>query len=155
MYKKIFLLIVLGLILGHSAVMADGPDKEKTAVASAEKWVVLLDDGRYIESWKESSDYFKQAVTQDQWEKAVQAVRKPLGKLVSRKLKSASYKTSLPGAPDGEYVVIEFSTTFENKASGIETVTPKMDKDGIWRVSGYYIKCNYSVKKMHLMSFFT
>jgi len=140
MYKKIFLLIVLGLILGHSTAMADGSDKVRTAVASAEKWAALLDEGRYIESWKESSEYFKQAVTQDQWEQAVQAVRKPLGKLASRKLKSASYTTSLPGAPDGEYVVVEFSTTFENKASGIETVTPKMDKDGIWRVSGYYIK---------------
>lgn len=140
MYKKIILLMVLGLILGHSTAMADGPDKEKTAVASAEKWVALLDEGKYIESWKESSEYFKQAVTQDHWEQAVQAVRKPLTKLVSRKLKSASYKTSLPGTPDGEYVVIEFNTAFENKASGVETVTPKMDKDGIWRVSGYYIK---------------
>jgi hypothetical protein len=120
--------------------MADGPDKEKTAVASAEKWVALLDEGNYIESWKESSEYFRQAVTQDQWEQAVQALRKPLGKLVSRKLKKASYTTSLPGAPDGKYVVIEFSTSFENKVSGIETVTPKVDKDGIWRVSGYYIK---------------
>ena len=67
-------------------------------------------------------------------------IRKPLGKLVSRKVKSASYATSLPGEPDGHYVVIEFNTTFENKKSGIDTVTPKMDKDGMWRVSGYYIK---------------
>jgi len=140
MYKKIFLLMVLGLILGHSTAIADGAEKEKTAVASAEKWVALIDGGKYMESWKESSEYFKQAVTQDHWEQAVQAVRQPLGNLVSRKLKSASYTTSLPGAPDGEYVVIEFSTSFENKASGVETVTPKMDKDGIWRVSGYYIK---------------
>jgi Protein of unknown function (DUF4019) len=63
-----------------------------------------------------------------------------MGKLVSRKVKSASYTTFLPGAPDGEYVVIEFNTSFGNKKSGIETVTPKMDKDGTWRVSGYYIK---------------
>jgi hypothetical protein len=53
---------------------------------------------------------------------------------------SASYRTSLPGAPDGQYVVIKFNTWFENKKSAIETVTPKMDKDGMWRVSGYYIK---------------
>jgi hypothetical protein len=26
MYKKIFLLIVLGIILGHSTALADGPD---------------------------------------------------------------------------------------------------------------------------------
>jgi len=88
----------------------------------------------------ESSEYFKQAVTQDQWEQAVQAVREPLGKLISRKVKSATYTTSLPGAPDGQYVVIQFSTSFENKKSGIETITPRMDRDGMWRVSGYYIK---------------
>ena len=48
--------------------------------------------------------------------------------------------SSIPGAPDGEYVVIQFKTSFENKKSGIETVTPMLDKDGKWRVSGYYIK---------------
>ncbi|MGB5422961.1 MAG: DUF4019 domain-containing protein [Desulfobacterales bacterium] len=28
----------------------------------------------------------------------------------------------------------------ENKASAVETITPMLDKDGQWRVSGYYIK---------------
>jgi hypothetical protein len=53
---------------------------------------------------------------------------------------SASYQTSLPGAFDGEYVVIQFETSFENKKSAVETVTPMKDKDGRWRVSGYFIK---------------
>ncbi|KPJ71393.1 hypothetical protein AMJ52_08655, partial [candidate division TA06 bacterium DG_78] len=63
-----------------------------------------------------------------------------LGKLVSRTVKSAKYTTSLPGAPDGEYVVIQYEASFENKQSAIETVTPMKDTDGAWRVSGYYIK---------------
>jgi hypothetical protein len=50
------------------------------------------------------------------------------------------YKTSLPGAPDGDYVVIQFVTSFGNKKSAIETVTPMLEKDGSWRVSGYYIR---------------
>ena len=70
----------------------------------------------------------------------MQAVREPLGKLISRKVKTKAYRTSLPGAPDGEYVVIEFETSFENKKVAVETVTPMMGKDGAWRVSGYYIK---------------
>jgi len=70
----------------------------------------------------------------------MQTARKPLGRLISRKVQTKSYKTSLPGAPDGEYVVIQFETSFENKKTAIETVTPMMDKDGKWRVSGYYIK---------------
>jgi len=47
--------------------------------------------------------------------------------------------TSLPGAPDGQYVVLRFETSFDNKAKAIETVTPMLD-DGTWRVSGYYVQ---------------
>jgi hypothetical protein len=47
--------------------------------------------------------------------------------------------SSLPGAPDGSYVVIELSTSFEKKAEAIETVTPMLE-EGVWRVSGYFIR---------------
>jgi hypothetical protein len=68
------------------------------------------------------------------------AVRGPLGNAVSRNLLSRQYTTTLPGAPDGEYVVIQYETSFENKKVAVETVTPMKDADGHWRVSGYYIK---------------
>jgi len=113
---------------------------EKAAQQSAQTWLALIDAGRYGQSWSEAAELFKQAVTQSQWENAVKTVRGPLGRLQSRNLKSASYKRSLPGAPDGEYVVIQYATSFESKNSAIETITPMKDKDGIWRVSGYYIK---------------
>ena len=146
MKKRLWVLLSVAGILFVSlpqiakGVMGDNTGKEKAAVAVAEKWLTMVDKGKYAESWKEAAEYFKAAVKQEQWEQSLQVVRKPLGKLVSRKVKSASYKTSLPGAPDGEYVVIQFGTSFKNKKTGIETVTPMMDKDGKWRVSGYYIK---------------
>ena len=140
MISRIVRFVAVGLMLGAVTGMAEQSEKEKVAVAGAEKWLGIVDEGKYGESWKEAAEFFRNAVKQGQWEQAVQAVRKPLGKLVSRKVKSTSYKTSLPGAPDGQYVVIEFATSFENKKSAIETVTPMMDKDGKWRVSGYYIK---------------
>jgi hypothetical protein len=71
---------------------------------------------------------------------ALTGARQPLGKLVSRKLKSATYTKTAPGAPDGEYVVIQYETSFADKASAVETITPMLDKDGQWRVSGYFIK---------------
>jgi Protein of unknown function (DUF4019) len=83
---------------------------------------------------------FKQAVSQDRWVQMLQAKRAPMGKLLSRTLKSAVYTTSLPGAPDGQYVVIVYESTFEHKKSAIETVTPSLGKDGQWRVSGYFIR---------------
>ena len=61
-------------------------------------------------------------------------------RLLSRNLKSAAFTKTLPGAPDGEYVVIQYDSSFEHKQSAAETITPMLDKDGEWKVSGYYIK---------------
>lgn len=140
MDSRIVRFVAAGLMLGAVTGMAEQSEKEKAAVTAAEKWLGVVDEGKYSESWKEAAEYLRNAVKQEQLEQSLQAVRKAFGKLVSRKVKSTSYKTSLPGAPDGQYVVIEFETSFENKKSAIETVTPMMDNDGKWRVSGYYIK---------------
>jgi hypothetical protein len=113
---------------------------EAKAQKSAEQWLALVDAGNYAESWKTAAAYFQTAVSQDQWEHTIVAVRKPLGDLVSRQLKSAQYTRSLPGAPDGEYVVLQFNTSFVNKKEAVETITPMLDPDGQWKVSGYYIK---------------
>lgn len=115
-------------------------EKEAAALKAAQKWLALVDAGDYGESWETAAGYFQRAIGRDQWRQALNAARQPLGKALSRTLKSKSYMTQLPGAPDGQYVVIQFDTSFENKRSGIETVTPMMDADGSWRVSGYYIK---------------
>jgi Protein of unknown function (DUF4019) len=66
--------------------------------------------------------------------------RKPLGKLLSRKLGKAQNAKSLPGAPDGNYVVMQYDTNFSNKKNAVETVTFMQEKDGKWRAAGYYIK---------------
>jgi len=117
---------------------ADKPEKE--AQAAAEQWLALIDAGQYAESWQATAAVFQAAVTQAQWQSALGSVRKPLGSLVSRKFKSAKHTQTLPGAPDGEYVVLEFATSFTNKKEAVETITPMLDKDGKWKVSGYFIK---------------
>jgi hypothetical protein len=132
--------LALVLVLLPIATMAQTVDQETEAVTAAEGWLALVDAGKYGESWKAASGFFKIAVPQGQWEQSLKAVRSPLGKLVSRKLLSKTYMTSLPGAPDGEYLVIQFETSFQNKKSAIETITPMKEKDDKWRVSGYYIK---------------
>jgi hypothetical protein len=113
---------------------------EEAAKTAADAWLVLVDKGQYAESWEQAAKLFKGAVTQDKWKEAATAVRAPLGKVVSRKLKSRQLTDSLPGAPAGRYVVIEYDTEFEKKPSAVEIVTPMADPDGAWRVSGYFIR---------------
>ena len=131
-------MVVLGLCFSSSAIANE--EKEAEAVAAAKTWLTLVDEGIYGDSWETAAVYFKGAITKAKWEQMLTAVRSPLGNSVSRELSSKTYTQSLPGAPDGEYVVIQFATSFENKKSAIETITPMLDNDGEWRVSGYYIK---------------
>ncbi len=126
------------LSFGGQLVAAEKP--EALALPAAQAWLKLVDAGKYDASWKQSSKLFQGALSKAQWGQKLSGARKPLGKLVSRALKSAQYTEKLPGAPDGKYVVIQFDTAFENKASAVETVTPMLDADGVWRVSGYFVR---------------
>jgi hypothetical protein len=115
---------------------------ESTAEAqeAAESWLALVDDGKYGESWDEAASYFKAQLPKEKWEGMLNQVRAPLGKTQSRKLKGAKFTTALPRAPKGEYVVIQYETSFENAKSTVETITPMKQEDGSWRVSGYLIR---------------
>lgn len=132
-------LTILSILFSMGALQANEV-AEKADVTASGAWLSLVDEGNYNESWNQAAGSFKAAVTKEQWQNTVRAVRVPLGKVVARKLKSKQYTKTLPGLPDGEYVVIQYETMFEKKQSAIETVTPLLDKDGKWRVSGYYIK---------------
>jgi hypothetical protein len=137
---KIVAAFSLLMLLAMCPVVRAQQKPEQLAQQSAESWLALVDAGKYAESWQVASQLFKAAVTLEQWQNALRASRDPFGKVLSRKVKSASYTKTLPGAPDGEYVVIQYESSFEHKQAAVETVTPMMDKDGKWRVSGYYIK---------------
>jgi len=129
------------LVCAALACVAWSADKpEDAAQTSAEAWLKLLDGGSYHASWEQAAKIFKGAVAKEQWAQAAAGVRAPLGKVVSRKVKSRQYTEKAPGAPDGKYVVIQFETVFEHKAEAVETVTPMLDPDGAWRVSGYYVR---------------
>ena len=128
------ILLVVVPLIGSAA-----EGKEEVARRAALEWLALVDAMQYDASWKEASSLFQAQVSSPDWVKAVAAARSPLGDFVTRHLISATYATSLPGAPDGEYVVLQFQADFENKAQAVETITPMLD-EGQWRVSGYYIR---------------
>ncbi len=140
MKLRIVFIMVIAVIFATLGFAQENTDKVKAAEAASEAWLKFVDSGDYSQSWVEASSFFKDHVTEKQWEQQISAARGPFGALFSRKLKSAEYKTSLPGAPDGQNVVIQYDSSFANKKSAVETVTPMLDKDGQWRVSGYFIR---------------
>lgn len=116
---------------------ADAVTKGQTAV---ESWLTFADAGKYGESWDAGAAMFQSAITRAAWEKAMNDARKPLGAVKSRKLKSATFSTSLPQAPAGEYVIVQYETVFDGSQGAVETVTAMHEKDGSWKAAGYFIR---------------
>ncbi len=120
--------------------MPDNQSSETDAVAAAQDWLELIDRGDSAGSYDRAASLFKAAVSLEQWQSSLAAAQAPLGKPLSRSLKSCRYAEELPGAPDGKYYVIEYDTAFERKRNGVETVEPMLDEGGVWRVSGYFVR---------------
>jgi hypothetical protein len=131
---------LLSAALICSSAVAGESQSISQAKAAASSWLKLVDSGNYAASWAQASSLFKSAVTESSWQSALKSSRGPLGALKAREVQSATFTHTLPGAPDGEYVVIKYASQFEHKASAIETVTPMQEKDGSWHVSGYFVK---------------
>ena len=137
MRRLSFVLLVLTIFAGHTL---SAQDKEKAATASASAWLALIDSHQYGESWFQASSDFRGAASKEQWIHALDTVRTPLGKLISRQLKSATYTTKLPNVRPGEYVVLQYETSYEKAPGMNETLVMMREKNGSWKADGYFIK---------------
>ena len=131
-------LILLSIIIPF---LAFGQEKNITkAKKSAEEWINLVDNEKYNLSWEKSDILVQKLVSIENWKTIMTGTRNPLGKNISRDIKSIENKTEIQGGPDGDYYIIFYKSEFENKKNAIETITIKKSDDGSWKVAGYYIR---------------
>ena len=116
------------------------PDWEREARGCARSWLRLVDEGRHTASWATASSLLKEEVGPSGWEAALRAVRAPLGRCLSRALRSSTVVEGPSGDLHGPYVVIRFDSVFEGESTVAETVTPVRGADGRWRVAAYFIR---------------
>ncbi len=67
MIRDIIVGLAITLILFPGVSMAQHADKERSAVAVAKRWLIMVDEGKYRESWEAAAEYFRTAVKQAQW----------------------------------------------------------------------------------------
>jgi hypothetical protein len=138
---KSFLFAAVTILISTNLLAQESAQESKErAVNAAEAWLLLVDQEKYAESWESSASLFRERVTKDQWIQSMDSIRKTFGNVSRRAIKLQEYTTNMPGAPDGHYVIIQYDTSFEKKQSAVETITPLLDSDGQWRVSGYFIR---------------
>lgn len=127
-------------LLACPMVHGQQPDTAGSALNAANQWLVLADANDGAATWQQAAPSFQAAISKANWSTALKQVREPFGMVRSRKIASSEVKHSLPGAPEGEYVLIQYDTQFEHQAHAVETVVPMRDQDGNWKVSGYFVK---------------
>ena len=136
--KYALFVIMLLTSLSFSSHILANETKVEAGFVAAEAWLSILDQGKYGQSWDEATSYFRDAIEKPEWVQKIKAVRTHMGKVIKRERMDGEYSTTLPGAPDGEYVTLQFKTEFEHKKEGIETVNVRWE-DERWRVAGYFI----------------
>ena len=120
-----------------SAAMQTAATPEATEAAMA--WIALLDHGQWAESWAGAGAIFKAQVSEADWAANARSVREGVGPVVSRVQKSATRTASLPGAPAGDYAVIQYQTTFANRPAATETAVFVHEAGG-WKAVGYFVR---------------
>ena len=132
-------LLLLGLAPAGLRAQDNVAD-EAAAQAVATPWLQLLDAGEYRASWDRAAPLFRESIGAEQWERAVLQVRQATGASTARSPLRTSYTTSLPNAPAGEYVIVEYSSAFENLPEAVESVVLMKQEDGDWEVVGSFVR---------------
>ena len=113
---------------------------DQDAIEAGKKWLQLLDAGKAGAAWDVSSNQLQSEVKRDKFIAEMRRVRKPLGKLSSRTAVKFARAHDLPGAPSGDYAVIEYDAQYANGKHLSEQLIWAIAEGDSWRVAGYFYR---------------
>ena len=143
LFKKLIVLWLL-IVCMLPYALAKEEDLLEQVESSARSWLEWLDHEKYPESWQNASLALQKKTSEAAWIKTVTSLRNARGKPAARYIATASSAKSLSGFVDGEYVVLQFYTTFAEKGLALETVTLVKSNDSTgaenWKMVEYSIR---------------
>lgn len=141
-YRIHAMLILVALVIIFLPQFNERPPKEKAAAArvAAAAFLQQVDQDAFAASWQNAATLLKEKVTEAEWVDKLSKIRSIAGPMVTRAEDSISYSTTAQDSPDGEYILLTYDTTYKTRGKASEIVTVMLDKDGTWRVAGYFVK---------------
>lgn len=140
--------VIMSLALGLLAIVAapqiaSAPEggaasisaRSSNVEATARRFLTLIDQGKWDESYALTTASFQKLNTSKVWAEVSEQARPPLGALISRTMISHE---DVPTPPHG-YKMVKFRTNFANRANVIEKVSLERVGDD-WRVAGVYFE---------------
>jgi hypothetical protein len=106
--------------------------------------IQMIDQGKADELWEGATSATRKRVTRADFSAKVSKSRSPLGTPLQRTWVAINRQAVTDADADtaGQYVSIEYETRFSNKPDGTqrELVSFHLDRDRIWRFSGYALR---------------
>ena len=104
----------------------------------AEKYLVLLDKGKFGEGWDAMTDEVRKGITRRKWVDTLSKTRGPFGKLRGRQLNRVDMRaTEVVEKLDEAWVYTDFRAMDGAASSELVIVVLENGKD--WTVSSYYV----------------
>jgi len=113
---------------------------DKEAIEAGKKWLQLLDADNPGAAWDAASNQLQSGVTRDKFIAEMRRVRAPLGKLSTRTPVKFARAHDLPGAPSGDYAIIEYDAEYANGKHLSEQLIWAIAERDSWRVAGYFYR---------------
>lgn len=133
-------IIAIGFSLAVlQAYAQDNAAAVSNAGEAAGTWIDQIDAEAYAETYDDAAPIVHASVTQEQWVGAMQQVRGQVGELQERELQNSQYTTSLPNAPEGEYVIFQYLSAFQQVPKAMEVIVMMRTDEGAWKAAGYQV----------------
>ena len=113
---------------------AAGESAQATPAGAAEEFLVLLDEGRWADSYAMTSAEFHRLNTLAVWTEVSQRVRPPLGAALTRDVIASEY---VPAPPMG-YQMVKFRSRYASGTDQTETLS-LVREQGAWKVAGIVV----------------
>jgi len=110
------------------------PAEAEAAARSAERFLELIDESRWTESYAATGTEFRRLNTLKAWTDVSARIRPPLGAVVTRDITANEY---VPAPPSG-YRLVRFRSAYANGTTQTERVSLAWE-DGAWKVAGIVI----------------
>lgn len=136
---RIFAAALLGCWLTQASAQA----LDLNALMGAGQQIALIVDQNQAGTlWDGASPVMRQSVTRDNFARTVQAARQPLGAVAARSWTGITRQQVGAGAqlPPGNYLNIEFFTTFAGGKNMRELISLRFEEDKVWRFTGYVLR---------------
>ena len=133
--------LALAAALTLVAFRVEAQDPRASVVAGvAREWLTLVDRGDAEASHAKAGECFRAAMPVATWARGLAKERGSRGALLQRTSVSTTFDPKVAGMPSGDFALLLYRTSFAQQATASETVTLEREKDGAWRVVGYFIR---------------